>query len=331
MKQTAQELIRSKLKLRHLASFANLRKNHPHADSFFKEVGFDLGKVRQHSTKLLTAGTLGGALLLSAPDTSYAQTQSLPVSANVMSLVTTTDPLLSTEPDTWMVERLQEVLPIIKNAFSPPFLTPVEEKMAGKVIEKATGIRAVGTLEGEHLNTTYGYIGAEQHLLRFPGDTIAQHNEPRAEGMAPSRGAFGWFSDNGKLTQEVINREKYYVAVQTLYLPDWNKRTRYLWNWYKWRKVIVVNVENGNAAVAVVGDAGPAAWTGKHFGGSPEVMNILGGSRYKKGKALLFFIDDPENKIPLGKVDYNKSGNTIVNTWPKTYVDEISFTQNKRT
>lgn len=68
----------------------------------------------------------------------------------------------------------------------------------------------------------------------------------------------------------------------------------------------MVNVENGNAAVAVVGDAGPASWTGKHFGGSPEVMNALGGPKYKKGRVLLYFVDDPKNKIPLGPVDYNK-------------------------
>lgn len=40
--------------------------------------------------------------------------------------------------------------------------------------------------------------------------------------------------------------------------------------------------------------------------GSPEVMNYLGGSRYKKGPVLVFFVDDPENKVPLGPVEYNK-------------------------
>lgn len=34
-------------------------------------------------------------------------------------------------------------------------------------------------------------------------------------------------------------------------------------------------------------------------------MEYLGGSRYKKGKVLLFFVDDPENKFSLGPVKYN--------------------------
>ena len=69
---------------------------------------------------------------------------------------------------------------------------------------------------------------------------------------------------------------------------------------------MVINTKNGNAVVASIADAGPAAFTGKHFGGSPEVMEYLGGSRYKKGAVLLFFVDDPENKISLGPVKYNE-------------------------
>ena len=114
------------------------------------------------------------------------------------------------------------------------------------------------------------------------------------------------------MTKEDYLREKYYVAVQTLYLPDWHKRWNYLKDWYKYRKVIVVNPENGAGVVAVVGDSGPASWTGKHFGGSPEVMNVLGGPKYRAGRVLLFFVDDAENKVPLGPVDYSKIDVVVV-------------------
>ena len=68
---------------------------------------------------------------------------------------------------------------------------------------------------------------------------------------------------------------------------------------------MIVNTQNGRAVVASIADSGPAAWTGKHFGGSPEVMNHLGGPKYTKGKVIIFFVDDPENKIPLGPVNYD--------------------------
>ncbi|EKD62424.1 MAG: hypothetical protein ACD_52C00174G0001 [uncultured bacterium] len=35
-------------------------------------------------------------------------------------------------------------------------------------------------------------------------------------------------------------------------------------------------------------------------------MEYLGGSRYKKGPVLVFFVDDPDNNVPLGPVEYNK-------------------------
>ena len=85
-------------------------------------------------------------------------------------------------------------------------------------------------------------------------------------------------------------------------MPEWNSRFRYLRDWYKYRKVLIVNTDNGKAVVTAIADSGPAAWTGKHFGGSPEVMMHLGGPRYKNGPVLFFFVDDPENKVPLGPV-----------------------------
>ncbi|HBL52012.1 MAG: hypothetical protein A3D24_03705 [Candidatus Blackburnbacteria bacterium RIFCSPHIGHO2_02_FULL_39_13] len=304
MDQSAQDNLRQKLKLRHLDARDHLAKNHPHALNFFNNVALDLGRIRRHSSKLLTAGTLGGALLLAAPQV-HAQESLLHF--GISSTLLTPDPLLTDDPKAWLTKQFQVMLPSIKNPWALPFLSPGEEKIIGKAIERATNVRAVATLEGEHLNTTYGYIGAEQHLMRFPGDSIELHSN-KVEGMALSRGGFGWFTENGKLTSTAVEREKYYVAVQTLYLPDWDKRWKYLVGWYKWRKVIIVNTDNGNAVIAVVGDAGPAVWTGKHFGGSPEVMYDLGGKQYKKGRVLLFFVDDPENKIPLGKVNYRQLG-----------------------
>ena len=134
--------------------------------------------------------------------------------------------------------------------------------------------------------------------MRYPGDTLDQHDAELASGIAPGRGAWGYF-DNPQY-------EKYYIAVQTLYLPTWEQDVVFLRDWYKHRKVLIVNTQNGNAVVAAIADSGPAAWTGKVFGGSPEVMEYLGGPRYKKGPVVLFFVDDPDNKVPLGPVEYNK-------------------------
>ena len=69
--------------------------------------------------------------------------------------------------------------------------------------------------------------------------------------------------------------------------------------------MLAINPETGAAVVAVIADAGPAKWTGKQFGGSPQVMHDLGFYPTKtKGKILLLFIDDPDDKIPLGPLNH---------------------------
>lgn len=170
-------------------------------------------------------------------------------------------------------------------------------------LSEILGFKVRTQLEGQRLNHSIGIMGSEQHLLRFPGDKLEEHDAFREAGIAPNRGAFGWFTENGQLTEDSILREKYYFAVQLMYLPDWNQNHQELKPWYKFRKMIVINPVEKMAVVAVVADAGPAMWVKKQFGGSPEV--IREGkiwSPNSKGKVMLLFVDDSENQIPLGPI-----------------------------
>ena len=86
-------------------------------------------------------------------------------------------------------------------------------------------------------------------------------------------------------------------------MENWNSEHQTLKPWYKFRKMVVINPAERVAVVAVVGDAGPAAWVQKQFGGSPEV--IREGkiwSPKSRGRVLLLFVDDPDDKIPLGPI-----------------------------
>jgi hypothetical protein len=300
MKPTAQSNFRDLLKLKSIEAKVNFEKKYPQAHQFLIERGLEFYKLREHSAKLISAGALTGTLLL-APPTSIGQ---LPSPTELSKSI---DDLNSGKegeslPQKEFIDSLKEMLP---EKVRP--LSREEEKRLEQVIKDITNIPAKASLEGEHLNTTYGYIGAEQHLKRYPGDILENHGPYYKEGIAPGLGAWGYFAKSkSELTPELVETEKWYAVVQTLYLPDWDTRHKVLYKWYKYRKVMVVNTVNGNAVVAAIADAGPAAFTGKHFGGSPEVMEYLGGARYKKGAVLLFFVDDPENKVPLGPVKYNE-------------------------
>lgn len=159
-------------------------------------------------------------------------------------------------------------------------------------------------LEGKKLNHSIGIMGAEQHLMRYPGDSLDQHDAYREAGLASNRGAFSWFTEAGELTQEAILREKYYFAVQLMYLPNWNQDYPELKPWYKYRKMIMINPSEQMAVVGVIADAGPAAWVQKQFGGSPEVIREgKVWSNNTRGRVFLLFVDDPEDQIPLGPLD----------------------------
>jgi hypothetical protein len=294
------ERLRARLKVKHSELKKALSQKHPDVDKFFQEKGLDPGKIREHSTKVLGAGALAGALLLTPPSV----TKALPSPHEVVEKLKKPQPFSSDTPQGIIVDSISSLLPD-----KPRPLSRNEEKFLEQIFENVIGVKTRATLEGEHLNTTYGYIGIEQHLRRYPGDNLIQHGTGQVlnEGIAPGLGAWGYFAPSkDEMTSALFETERWYAAVQTLYLPDWRKRQPYLRDWYKYRKVLIVDVDNGNAVVAAIADAGPAAWTGKQFGASPEVMEYLGGSQFKKGRAVLFFVDDPENKVPLGPVDYTK-------------------------
>ncbi len=269
-----------------------LHKRHPHVVTFFYNHGVNLEHFRQHAVRAAATTAMAGAMLFGQPLTQ----QVLSTPANQIA--------------TMSADQLRTMLTNQLKSLLPPDVRPLtrpEETAISQELQSIWGIDARGTLSNEHLNTAYGFIGAEQHLPRFPGDSVSEHDAYQNSGITPGRGAWGHFAPSrDQLTQDLIQKEKWYVAVQTLYLPDWNTRTRELSQWYKYRKVLVVNPVNGKTVVADVADAGPANWTGKHFGGSPEVMAYLGlNVHMQKGAVLLFFVNDPNAEIPLGPVEYN--------------------------
>lgn len=200
--------------------------------------------------------------------------------------------------------------PLIPDEFRD--FTDGENEQIAKKLSEFYGMDIRYEIDSKRLNKTYGYIGAEQHLMRYPGDNESTHfqtpeeaEEFMSSGLAPGRGAWGYFANSkSEMTQEDIDREKYYIAVQTFLAPDYLNRVAEYRDFFKYRKMLVVNPHNGKAVVVVIGDAGPAKWTGKHLGGSPEVMKHLervdGG---QKGPVLYYFINDPENKVPLGPIE----------------------------
>ena len=248
------------------------------------------------SQQTLAALSLAGQVAMTHPVSSDLLTTAQAAEQTTMSPILAT---ISTEEHQAIIDKL-----VSFTQLPAGHLQKQDELYLEQQLSDILGFEVMAELEGKRLNHSLGIMGGEQHLKRFPTDTLEQHDAYREAGIAPNRGAFGWFTEQGQLSEKAIQREKYYFAVQTLYLPNWNTEHPHLKEWYKFRKMVVINPVEKVAVVGVVGDAGPAQWVKKQFGGSPEV--IREGkiwSRETRGRVILLFVNDPNDEIPLGPIN----------------------------
>lgn len=273
-------------------------EKHSESLDWLKKNGLDLEELRENQIKRLAAATATGILLLSpgsmasAGENHTSQNRSLDEGGLDLSDVA--------NPGVFLAQTLKEKIAAQNES-------GVEDFIAANF-----GVNAKYEIGGYRMNVNIGLIGTEQHLYRWAGDQVENHLENDTDrqmfgrsGIAPHRGAYGYFGEPGsKLARD---RERYYFAIQTFLSPNWQTDIKGTYNFFRFRKLVAINTKTGEAVVGVVGDAGPAKFTGKSYGGSPEIMHFLGlGSGPRKGEILLLFVDDPKDEIPLGPVSLGK-------------------------
>lgn len=255
----------------------------------------------------IAATSLGGLMLMSTPGISIT-TPSAELMLQPQSQISA-----ATSKNALLASELLDKLP--KDAEK---LTNEQDEVIIDLIKKDLEVNVKAEIDNKRLNRTYGVIGGEQHLYRYPGDNVFAHARNAQDwamfgssGIAPGLGAWGYFAPSKEsMTEEIEQRERYYLAVQTFLSPGFAERVGEYRDFYRFRKMLVVNPKTGQAVVAVIGDAGPAEWTGKHLGGSPEVMHELGlAGGPRKGPVLYYFVDDPDNKVPLGPIKLTEEAN----------------------
>ncbi|OGE42351.1 hypothetical protein A3A45_03640 [Candidatus Daviesbacteria bacterium RIFCSPLOWO2_01_FULL_36_8] len=251
---------------------------------------------RTISPRSLALGSLGGLLLLTAPQSGSFNTQ----------IASTQGVLEGVDTNVLLADQLKDIVP---KEVRP--LDKTEEGDITKTLSQVFGFKVTSELEGIKLNRNYGLIGGEQHLYRYPGDNLQAHADSSGDwakyggsGIAPGLGAWGYFAPSKlEFTEKDKQKERYYLAIQTFLAPGFVENVGKYRDFFKHRKMLIVNPKTGQAVVAVIGDAGPAEFTGKHLGGSPEVMDVVGlAGGPRKGAVLYFFIDDPKDEIPLGPI-----------------------------
>ncbi len=308
MSNTHYHAIRDKWIARHDEAKNLLLENHARA--------YEKAKKGLTPQKIL-AGSLGSLALLNASSAAaipFTQnTVVLASSANLPQFETISD-TINTKPDFSEQTLIKDLTPSLPSTVYDGLNDSQNTKLI-QTLSQYFNVQVKSEINGISLNTNYGIIGQEQHLALYPGDSIQTHFQTLSDnesfnsyGIAPGRGAWGYFASSKEaLTQQDIDREKYYIAVQTFLSPGYIQNSQKYYDFFKYRKVLVVNPSNGKAIVADIGDAGPSPFTGKQLGGSPEVMRYLQRvDGRQRGPVLFYFIDDTDNTIPLGPINIVK-------------------------
>lgn len=242
------------------------------------------------------------------PPDNTAQTPTDSLTVTVDSLLASTDKS-TTLLTTISIEEHQSVLEKMKELLEYPAgqLDQQSELYLEQQLSDIVGFEVTNELENQRMLYTTGKVKALPHLKRHPQDVASAHTKYTYAGMQEKRSSFGWFMDQGTVTDTLSQVEKYYMSLQLYYLPQWQQDHKQLKTWYKHRKLLVINPYDQLAVVCAVGSIGPSIPFKYQFGASPET--ILEGklwSREARGRALVLFVDDPTNKVPLGPVSLQR-------------------------
>lgn len=307
-KKKAFHHLRKRLHHHHRQAVSHLHATHRHVAHLAKKHGVEIHKLRQHAHRATATAVLSTSLMAAVPAANLAQ-QHLPTAEAARAGLPRIEQTAALSiPEKPFADAFKEIV-----GDKPGHTWTKEQEVAvSQLFNQYYGVSAQAELEGKRLNVVYGDIGGEQHLKRFPGDTVHEHKNnidtrPELAGMAPGLGGWGYFAPSREAFRndpDAYEREKFYIAAQVFAAPGWKDNVMEMSRWFKFRKMLIVNPNTGQGVVAVIGDAGPGLSTKKNFGGSPEVMDAVGYSRgSRKGPVIVYFIDDPGNKIPLGHIN----------------------------
>lgn len=180
------------------------------------------------------------------------------------------------------------------SAVSNEFLRSIRE---GETLERGTD-----KLEGNSIPATSGKTAREQHLylseeeynLGRTDASASKHYSVSSTSSASQNGMAGGFGAFGSIASPAsTNQERYYINMRWGY-ANWYEdcgtqtdghcttRTSNVdivnKGWHRHKKVIVKNPANNRRIVVSVEESGPAIWTDRVSGLSPEAMEELGAS-----------------------------------------------------
>lgn len=206
---------------------------------------------------------------------------------------------ISAEERAAVLDKLRATLLLTPGQIEASSLLYLEQQLT-----ELLGFTVSGSLENHSLTFHTGIIESLPHLRRFPTDSLPMHQRYVEAGLAHHRGIYGWFMSDSSLSAQDELRERYFVSLPISTIPEWQTQTQVTSQWFKYRKVIVINPFDARAVVACVADNKATSHLQYQFGGSPELIREgLFWSPTALGKVCVMFVDDQLDLIPLGPIN----------------------------
>lgn len=162
-------------------------------------------------------------------------------------------------------------------------------------IAELTGVEVTTVLETHQLPQQMGIIKSLPHQKCHPTDTLTAHIHVLEAGFSEKRSRYGWQYDQN---------DEYSLSLPLMQFPIPEGERETYKQWYKYRKMLVINPIERKAVVAKVTDIQFFPSHKYQFGGSPELIRaVRAWSPQSLGRVLLFYI--PKNNThPCGPVAF---------------------------
>lgn len=186
---------------------------------------------------------------------------------------------------------------LVKLFTDPGLLKTVEERLyLEQQLGDLTGLNVVYELNGYSLPHTTVKMQARSHQRTSFDDQVANH-QPYSEALLEQkRSLFGWI--NSEKSPPTLP-ETYGLTLPLFILESWQKNQQITLEWFKYRKVLVINPFRKVAAIAQITDIGPAHLQRYQALCSPELGRVtqvwFPGNQ---GRACLFLLDQAEASEP---------------------------------
>ncbi|MDA1079270.1 MAG: hypothetical protein O2840_01105 [bacterium] len=150
------------------------------------------------------------------------------------------------------------------------------------------GFEVTSSLDDQRLTHTFGKIQALAEFVLQPHQNTVSTPAVRGANMQATRPTLGW----AKKPPE--NGEKHFLlANHLLLLEDWHLKYAHYKNWYKWRKLLVLNPFNRVAVIVELASFTLPNPMQYQFGGSPDVIRASQAwSPEAQGHVCVFFIPE---------------------------------------